>query len=507
MDPASLARGLNVRLNNQQLIENEKFLYQAEVQKDAQKKKEAWMLTSDIQFGKAFDPYNKSRLDEHNNTIMDQITSMVSDGDMASNPEKLMKLKQLKSSLLDNEIVDESLRFMANKEMRMKFQADPRNQEFLNEPEFIEAMKREKMYEQTGSANGDINNKEEYSFTPPPVKINTAEIIASSFGALQQHGISSWGQGIDGYRQFVKNEDKIAAAENLYNDGSLEGKALRREWMEMSDEERKVYANSPTNWIIERGKGYAPADKYQSGKVFNPNSSSSSKTKKGPIRDKFRETTLDPLLGKMGLRIGQDGYERIPGINPVANPELTVSALRGTAVGKQGDVNLHQAVIYDANGKAIPIDFGYRSKGASETTRVRMRSIEGNDGKPMPDPNRPLEMEIAFEIPVTHLQRYEDKFQMIDPDWFEFEGAFEEDDDFDISDSFEGIISKTGNVQNGDQTVMVKAWIPLNSDHSEMVNNTYGKKQDAAVDRGYPQEGETRIENGYEFTFVNGRWK
>lgn len=509
MNAASLARGLAVRVDNQQMMDNERFIYQAEVQKDAQKKKEAWMLTEDIQFGKAFDTYNKQRLEQHTNSTMDQITQMVSDGDIMGNPEKLYKIKQLKQSLIDNEIVDESIRFMANKEMRMKFQADPRNAELLDEPEYLDSLKREKLYESTGSANGDINKKEEYGFTPPPVKINTAALIAESFSKLEQHGMSQWGAGIDGYRQFVTHGDRRAAAENLYNDASIAGKALRREWQSMDDKERKVYANNPVNWISERGKGYVPADKYHGGSIPKTTGPGGANNK-GSMRDIWDDVATDPLLGAAGLKQTASGLMRIPGITPKANPKVTLSGLRGTAVGPKGDIDLSDAVVYDGNGNPLPVDFGFISSGASETGELMLRTVPGSDGLPYPNPQRPLEMGIRFDISVGEfVAKYNDQMGgVIDPDFFEGD-IYEDTNDYDIEENnkYSSILRNAGYTnKNGDQMISITAWRPVSADQREMMNNTHGKKQNAQASYG-PQEGEEYSEGGYDFIFSNGRWE
>lgn len=482
----SIARGLALRVDNQAMIQNELALHDRAVQAEAQKQKQNWMLTGDIEFGRAFDPYNKNRLEKYTNDTLKQIGKLVSSGDIMNDPERLSKLQQLKRSLVDNEIVDESIQYMAQKQFMNQFMNDPRNKEFLDEPEIIQAIQQSQMYESTGSIDGDQFERKQFQFRPPPVKINTADIIATHYSKLQRHSVAPWGKGHGGFRQFVSAQDMSEAATNLWEDDSLAGKSIRREWQEMNEEQKAVYANNPINWIKSRGKAYAPQDTYNPGRFFSPNSRGGSGSGGAERVDFFQRNIYAPLLN--GL------------INGQANPQMYNNQLIGTMVGPNGQYRANKSRVYDANGNGIQLDLGTRF-GVQETGGVRMRTaVDPNTGQLVPQPGG-MEMEMLVPMSVNELRQHEgDLFDFFDGsfwNWINPLADYDEANDFEIEPQYQGIIQKANKeAADGSHLLYLHIWQPVSSDIPEIYNNSLGLKEKGGVGFGGGRGGTPMFQPG-----------
>ena len=492
---AALARGANVRIDNKMMIDAEFQLHQMKSAKENQKKKEAWLLGGDIEFGKALDPYNKGRLDKFNNETMDKISDLMQDQGIMSDPRKLAQLKQYKSQLLDNEIIDESIQFQIQKGAMTQFMNDPRNQEFLEEPEMQIALQQSQMYEATGSSDGNVMNRDQFVFKAPPVRLNTADIISKNFGALEAHGHSAWGAGVNGYRQFVTRQDMRVAANNIYNDKSLEGKAMRREWNELDDEQKAVHKNDPINWITQRGKGYAAKDMFHAGQIMKPPAGGGAGgSNKGPMRDKFHETVRAPLFKAM-----EEG---------VPNPQIQTTSLIGALVGPDGRVNAQKARMYDAGGNMMVMDLGL-APGSRETGVATQRTMMTEKGL-LPHPDLGMEVNLIQQISVEELRGMEGNFDSDVLDlsfWNQLMpfAKFDEANDFDIEDRYKSMFTKTGRMApDGSHLLNMHYSLAMPSDGQEVVNNSLGKKQNAQTER---YNGQTMQRGGYEYTWINGRWE
>lgn len=461
---ASLARGLAVRADNQSLIDNELKMYQAEIQQEAQKRKENWMLTNDIEFGNAFDPYNKQRLKVHTDKIMDKISGLISNGDVLDNPEKLAELQSYKRQLVDNEIIDESIRFQTQRDFATQFLNDPRNREFLDEPEVQASLQQMETYMQTGSIDADQIERKEFMFRPPPTKINTAAIIAESFGRMERHGIANWGNGINGYRQFVLPEDMRKGAENLWQSQDIDGKNFRREWETMSDDEKKAFRNDPIYWITERGKAFVKEDKFQAGSfpssVYGKGGRSGSSPT--PPVDHFFNTIAGPLQ-----------YAAMQG---EPNPSVFTNNLIGTLIPPSKRYTPKKTTtFYDVNGKPAQINLG-TLENAEESTEFRLRT---NDGA--------YEMGIFGDVPIDEFARANNEIAgLLDVDLWEraswLPGDIDENDDFEIGSKYAGIVEKTDRVDNrGVPLVRVKVYDLAPPDIGEKINNNLGLKQKSGV--------------------------
>lgn len=492
------ARGLSYQHDFMAQISNEQKEEMLDRQARVDAENRTKLLLEGLDIPEGLNPYDQKKAQEFAESKISELGKFTSQNpDWTFNPESALKVKGYKKEAVDNEFTQRGLRVKAETDAFLEFVRDPKNTEYLDEREVLLFKQALDRYHKTGTISGTPG--EEPKWISPLKRVNTSEAIAKTFSTIDTLGASSWGAGVNGIRQYVTDDQVMEAATNLWNDSSIFGKNLRREWADLSDEEKREFSNEPTNWVAKRGRAHVSSDKFIKPTVFAPGSGRGSGSGGGSgdkinIWEKNVVATLDKSIS-----------------SGIPNPIVTDMGVRGTMVAKDGSINVKNASITSADGKDYQFpDLGLMTN-ASETGRVRKRTIADPNTGSLID-SGVFEIEVGVEMSIQELKELQDNgmvdSDLIDVDLLDRMWSDIDPSDFEIGKNFGGVISNTRKTnEEGDALVRVNMWMPAGASTVEIYNNGLGNKQKTTSETSLPEEGDTmELSTGRTAVFRGGRW-
>ncbi len=188
--------------------------------------------------------------------------------DFQRNPTKWAYFSQQTDELLNNDIVDRSMRYETNKAALQKFIAE--NPDAMNEAEIQQQLKESENYNKFGSVDGTPGGGQEYIFRSPDLKFDPNEVIANTFSQLkQQERQAKRGEtvGIGGLVKEVPVENQLATANALLT--GRDGRKMMNYWNAMTPEAKAFYGDDPTKWVMKVGTAFTGKD-LTNGQIWSP---------------------------------------------------------------------------------------------------------------------------------------------------------------------------------------------------------------------------------------------
>lgn len=248
-----LPKGLAVRVDTRQDIANIRRNEIAERQKRIDSQTKAKMLTDDLQFGNASNPWDHKLLKDFTESKLNDIGKFVTNNpDWDTDPGKLLQLNQLKRSLIDNDIVLRSERIKAHKDAMDKWLNDPKNKEMVNFDEVLQKRKEYENYINTGSIDGVEGNNIEFVWQQPGLGIDLSGEFANRARTVGRQGSKDISIGNRYFNEkYVTREDMMTEALNMINDQGQVGVAIRKQFSDLKENDGVPENMTINQWVFD----------------------------------------------------------------------------------------------------------------------------------------------------------------------------------------------------------------------------------------------------------------
>lgn len=352
---STVARGISVKQDWNTYMDQEQRLYNTKLQEKIRAEQKAWQMGEIFKLPESSGKYFSEKINENANTVMGEIGDfMIKNPDWEVDPFKVAYVRQQSDKIRNNEWVQKDIHYRNMKAAHNEWMNDPKNAELARHPDVIEFQQQLNNVDALGDIYGDPSLGRNVNWMQP-AKVNTAALIAELATQMAPDTYDII-EGV-GMRPTYSRQNTMRAAKMYFEDQGSMGIALRREWMDIPEDERKAtYGNNPAVWVAGR---ITPHQKFHGVEPFNSQymkykmGGGSGSGEDAPV-DLFYETIVTDF-GKQFSKFQQTGKTNNPRGFEIYDKDISSSFV---GQGKS-NINFERAQVYSENSnEAFDIELG-----------------------------------------------------------------------------------------------------------------------------------------------------
>lgn len=446
-----IRRGLAVKADYNQRMENDRYYYALKKRNEDEAKVKAKMYADDFDYMNAVNKFDNPIINEEAKKIIQETGAFVqANPGWESDVAKRMEYKRLVSKLKNNPNLNRGLSSDQSKKDWDQWRI--KNPELANSPEGKAIEQQWMNYEKYGNQFGPGKEVSAFAFTPPEL-FDDEKYLQDIYQSLptQERALSSkeFGKAV-GFGATVSDVDykrSYQVARGIVDDPRT-GYKFAAKWQKLSESEKSYYHNDPREWIAKRGQAKTKRDldagQYVNGVHYQAGGGKEDAPYKSQYTIDIQESPRNQVRTS----------EAIPAISPLVKGLDGNSQYIGT--GKLRFANI------DANGQPIWKDLtvqGFTNLPSIETGRM----VVGTEGQPW------VEVETKVRVD-NHAELSNPNFGLFTNTRGTGGFGFKEADEYVPLSGAEGIASIIPD-EEGKPTeyYTIKHWVPGNTDQNNRV--------------------------------------